>query len=164
LLLSNRLKGGEEASLIVKILRKSNKKCDGFSLAETVVSLALTATTIIGVVSGFLQSSQEAEWSSWSLAAQSQALRGVEQTRAAKWNPQGFPAVDELISTNFPVRVEVLDIPMTGNNVTYVTNRTTITTISVNPPLKMIRVDSTWSFMNRGVFTNRTLTYRAPDQ
>jgi type II secretory pathway pseudopilin PulG len=148
----------------VKILLKSNKKSGGFSLAETVVSLALTATTIIGVVTGFLQSSQEAEWSSWSLAAQSQALRCLEQARAAKWDPQGFPAVDEVLSTNFPVRIEVLDIPMSGNNVTYVTNRTTISTVSVNPPLKMIRVDSTWSFMNRGVFTNRAFTYRAPDQ
>src|SRR5262249_43833867 len=147
--------GGKRSSLIVKILITSNKRNGGFSLAETVMSLALTATMIIGVVTGFLQSSQEAEWSSWSLAAQSQALRCVEQTRAAKWDPQGYPAVDELLSTNFPVRVGVLDIPMSGNNITYVTNRPTITLVSVTPPLKMIRVDSTWSFMNRGVFTNR---------
>jgi hypothetical protein len=30
--------------------------------------------------------------------------------------------------------------------------------------LKQIRVDCVWRFMSRGLFTNTTLTYRAPDQ
>jgi hypothetical protein len=129
-----------------------------------VVSLALSAVTVSGIVAGFMQSLSESDRSGLSLAAQAQAVRGLEQTRAAKWDPLGFPAVDQVVSGNFPVRVEVLDVPMSGSNLTYGTNYTTITPVSDNPPLKLVRVDCVWSFMNRGVFTNTASTYRAPDQ
>lgn len=135
-----------------------------FTFPEMLMTLAITLITMGGTVSGFLQSANQAEWSAYSLAAQSQAMRGIEQARAAKWDPRGYPAVDEVVSTNFPVFVDVLDVPMPGGNITYATNRVTITQISTNPRLKMIRVDCTWKFMNRGVFTNTVFTYRAPDQ
>jgi len=46
----------------------------------------------------------------------------------------------------------------------YATNFTTITSVSANPPLKLIRVDCVWSFMKHGIFTNTLVSYRAPDQ
>ncbi|MGZ8940734.1 MAG: hypothetical protein ACXW32_16145, partial [Limisphaerales bacterium] len=75
-----------------------------------------------------------------------------------------FPPVDELVATNFPLRVEVLDIPTSGSNLAYATNVTSIATVSASPPLKQIRVECTWSFVNGKVFTNTMVTYRAADQ
>ena len=135
-----------------------------FTLAETIVSLGLTGIMVSGIVSGFLQSAQQAEWSAYSYAAQSQALRRLEQVRAAQWDPLHFPPIDEVQQTNFPVTIDVLDIPTSGKNITYVTNRTSITAISATPPLKLIAVECSWRFFNRGVFTNSVRTYRTTDQ
>jgi hypothetical protein len=122
------------------------------------------ATTISGVVSGFIQATRTAEWSAYSLAAQSLASQCLEQSRAAKWDPRGYPPVDQLVSSNFPINVQVLDIPVTHSNTVYATNIVTITTLSTSPGLKMISVQCTWPFLNRGNFTNTVVSYRAPDQ
>ncbi len=135
-----------------------------FTLAETVISLALTGIMVTGIVSGFLQSAKQAEWSAYSYAAQSQALWHLEQVRSAQWDPYHFPVIDEVQQSNFPVRVEILDVPTSGNNITYATNRTTITPISTTPPIRLIEVETTWRFINRGIFTNTVRTYRTTDQ
>lgn len=131
---------------------------------EVVMSMALAALTIGAIVSGYLLSARRAEWSAYSLAAHSLAMQQMEQTRAAKWDPSGWPPVDELVSSNFPVKAEILDIPISGTNVVYATNLTTITSLSTSPPLKMIRVDCSWMFLSRGPFTNTIVTYRTSDQ
>ncbi|MSU20294.1 MAG: hypothetical protein EXS30_02740 [Pedosphaera sp.] len=135
-----------------------------FTLAEVVMAMAISALVIGGIIAGYTMSAQRAEWSSYSLAAHSIAMQRLEQTRAAKWDPQGWPQIDELVSSNFPARVEVLDIPISGTNVVYATNITTITSMSATPPLKMIRVDCSWMFLSRGPFTNTVATYRTSDQ
>ncbi len=135
----------------------------GFTLVEVVISLALAALLIGGIVYGYIFSSKQAEWTGYSFAAQALALQRLEQTRAASWDPLSFPLIDQLQSTNFPAEVDVLDLPRTGTNIVYATNFTTITMASTNPPLKMIRVDCVWPFLNRGVFTNTVVTLRAPD-
>jgi len=144
--------------------RRSFRKREGFTLAEQIISMAVALIMISGIVSGFIQSTKQAEWSAYSLAAQSLANQCLEQTRAAKWDPSGYPAVDQLITNNFPVSVQVLDIPNTKSNVVYATNVITITTVSTSPALRMIRVDTTWPFINRGNFSNTIVSYRAPDQ
>jgi type II secretory pathway pseudopilin PulG len=135
-----------------------------FTLIEQLFALAMAGITVSAVVAGFWQATTHAEWSAYSLAAQSMALQSLEQTRAAKWDPQGDPLVDDLQATNFPTRIEVLDVPIGGGRILYATNRTTITDISAAPPLRMVQVECTWRFFNRGVFTNTVATYRAPDQ
>jgi len=135
-----------------------------FTLAETVVSMMLTGLMISGMVSGFLQSARQAEWSAYSYAAQSQALWGLEQVRSAPWDPLNFPPLDEVKTNNFPPHVEILDIPNPGGNITYATNRTFITTISDTPPLRLIVIECSWRFPNRGVYTNVVRTYRTTDQ
>ena len=70
----------------------------------------------------------------------------------------------QLVSSNFPLRVQILDIPITLSNIVYATNLITISTVSSNPALKMISVQCTWPFLDRGVFTNTIVSYRAPDQ
>ena len=98
-----------------------------------------------------------------SLAAQMMALSGLEQCRAAKFDPRGS-SVDQLVSSNFPPRVDILDVGTTASILTYGTNTTTIRTISNDPLIKMIRVDCTWYYPRRGRFTNSVFTYRAPNQ
>lgn len=144
-------------------LRSRRENC-GFTLAEVVVSTALGAITIGASIYGYVMSSKRAEWAGYSLAANSLAMQRVEQARACKWDPFGNPPVDQLVSSNFPVQVNILDIPISGTNIVYATNYTTISTISTNPALRMIRVDCTWMFMGKGPYSNSVATYRAPDQ
>ncbi|MFA6543068.1 MAG: hypothetical protein WCS99_01500 [Limisphaerales bacterium] len=134
-----------------------------FTLAEVVMSAAIAAMTVAGIIYGYTQSTKRAEWSGYSLAAQALAVQRLEQTRACRWDPDG--GVDQLTSANFPSQTLVLDMPVIGTNAAYATNVTTITAISTNQPLlRMIRVDCTWKFPTTGrVFTNTVATYRSPD-
>lgn len=143
---------------------RSSQAQKAFTLAEQVIALGVSLILISGVVSGFIQTTRQAEWSAYSLAAQSLASQALEQSRAAKWDPRAYPAVDQLVTSNFPVQVQVLDIPVTRSNIVYATNIVTVTMVSTNPSLKMIAVQCTWPFLNRGIFTNTIVSYRAPDQ
>ncbi len=135
-----------------------------FTLAEVVMSAAIAAMTVSGIIYGYTQSSKRAEWSGYSLAAQALAVQRLEQTRASRWDPDS--AVDQLVGTNFTTQTLVLDIPVIGTNAAYATNVTTITAISAVPPLlRMVRVDCIWKFPTTGrVFTNTVATYRSPDR
>ena len=133
-----------------------------FTLVEVVLAVAVGAILISGMILGYVQAAVRAEWSAHSLAAQSLAVMRLEQTRAAKWDRVAL--VDQVVSSNFPVAVEVLDLPVVGTNIAYATNFTTVTMVSTDPPLKMIQVDCIWAFANRGIFTNTVITYRAPNQ
>jgi len=134
-----------------------------FTLAEVVISVLLAAITIAAVMVGYSQSAGRAEWSGLSYAAQALAIQRIEQVRSAKWDTEA--GVDEVVSTNFPPQVTVMDLPISGTNVVFATNFTTITTLSATPPLlKMIRVDCVWRFQLRArLYTNTLVTYRAPD-
>ena len=134
----------------------------GFTLAEVVISTAIAGLTIGGIVYGYIFAARQAEWTGYSLAAQSLAIQRIEQTRAAVWNPYVYPVVDFLQTSNFPARIEVLDIPRSGTNLVYATNVTTIANVSLAPPLRLVRVDCSWKFMDHGSFTNTIITYRSP--
>lgn len=134
----------------------------GVTLVEVVISLAIVAMSIGGIMTVYTQSAVNAEWSAHSLAAHMMALSGLEQARAAKYDPRG--GIDELVATNFPVRVDKLDTGTSLGVCTYATNRITISTISTNPAVKMVQVDCTWSFPRKGIFTNSVYTYRAANQ
>src|SRR5262245_14242291 len=101
-----------------------------FTLVEVVMSTSIAALTVSGVIYGYIQSSKRAEWSAYSLAAQSQAMQVVERARAAKWDPSAVPATDKLVASEFPAEAGILDIPIATNQVVLCTNYTTITTIS----------------------------------
>jgi hypothetical protein len=91
-------------------------------------------------------------------------MQRIEQTRAAKWDPGAWPAVDRVVQANFPVVTNILDVPVSGTNITYGVVTTTVTNLSANPPLKMVRADCIWKFGTHGWFTNSVISYRAPDQ
>src|SRR3954469_2521128 len=137
----------------------ANSHQSAFTLAEVVIAAALGSLTIGAGLYGYVMSAKRAEWSGYSLAAHSLAVQGIEQARAAKWDPTGAQA-DDLVSSNFPVAVNILDIPISGTNIVYATNFTTISYVSTNPAIKMIRVDCVWNFIKRGPFTNTVVTYR----
>jgi prepilin-type N-terminal cleavage/methylation domain-containing protein len=142
--------------------RHTRNAASGFTLAEVVIAIAVLAIIIQGVIYGYIDSSRRAEWNGRSLAAQSLALQGVEQARAAKWDPQAWPIVDELPPTNY-VEIDTLDIPLAGQAI-YGTNYISITTVSLNPLLRQIRADCVWNFLGGRCFTNTVITFRAPDQ
>ena len=138
----------------------------GFTLAEVVVAIAVAALSFGGVIYGYVLTSDRAQWSAHSLAAHSLAMQGVEQARAAKWDPKAWPAVDELGVTNY-TQVDMLDVPVSGQPV-QATNYISITLVSQNPPLRQLRADCVWGLLNgrrsRGPFTNTVITLRTADQ
>ncbi len=136
----------------------------GITIIEVVLSLAIMGISFGAIVMGYVMSARRAEWSAYSLAANSLAMQRIEQCRAAKWDMLTTPVTDELVATNFVAQTSILDVPISGENITSATNFTTITLISADPPLKMVRVDCVWPFKGQGLFTNTLITYRAPDQ
>src|SRR4249920_3737041 len=86
-----------------------------FTVVEVVIAMAIAALSLGSIINGYIISSQRAEWSAYSLAAHSLAMQRLEQSRAAKWDPDGIPPADQL--TNSPNRVEILDIPRSGTNI-----------------------------------------------
>ena len=134
----------------------------GLTLVEVVVALLVSTVAMSCLVSGYVYSTTATERSGLTLAANATAVQGVEQTRAAKWDTIASPVVDELVTSNFPTRVITLDVPRKGTNFLYATNFTSVSVISTNPQLKMVRVDCVWAFMGR-TLTNTLVTYRRPD-
>jgi len=150
---------------ILKAIESGRCRCaTGVTLIEVVISMAIAGITISSIVAGYMFSARQLEQSACSSAAEFMARQRVEQVRSAKWDPLANPPVNELAGSNFPVVVSTLDIPVAMNAPLYATNTTTITTVSTDPPLKMIRVECVWSLLSRGPFTNTLTAYRAPDQ
>ena len=148
--------------------RRNKQGLCGFTLVEVFASAGILALVVQGAVLGYAKISQQAEWTERALAAQSLASLGAEQARAAKWDslawqPRTGPGMaDELGLTRY-MQTSVLDGPKGGQPV-IVTNFVSITRISSNPPVRQIRSDCVWSFMNRGLFTNTVLRLRSPDE
>lgn len=138
--------------------------CAAFTLAEVVVSLAIASTVITGIVTGYINCVYRAEWLACSVAAQSLATQRIEQVRAARWDTLANPLLDEVTTNQFPVTIQPLDLPRSGDKVIIATNRTFITVISTDPPVRLISVECTWRYPGRGVFTNMVNTYRCPAQ
>lgn len=101
---------------IMTIKRLRLHRRTGFSLAEVVISLAIAAIFVGGTVAGFQQAATRAEWSAYSLAAHSLAMQTQEQVRAATWDQNATPPVDQVVNANFPAMVNILDIPVTSQN------------------------------------------------
>ena len=138
-----------------------------FTLMEVALSVAIMGLVFAGLISAYVQASNRAEWSGYSLAAQAIAVQQMEQFRTATWDTQSVPPIDQI--TNIPTsNYTNMDIPISGTNVVWVTNNITVTQFQVttNPVsyLKMIQVDTIWPWRRTNFFTNTMVTYRAPDQ
>jgi len=151
--------------------RQANKRAGraGFTLIEVLIAFLIFSFVISGMIFGYVQANRVAEWSSMSQGAQSYALQGIEQARAAKWDTQVYPVAtgpgtgDELGQTNYS-QIDTNDIPTTGKPL-LLTDYISITNLSASPPLRLLRSDCVWTFPITGkVYTNTVITLRAPDQ
>lgn len=145
-----------------KNFSEKTRAAAGFTLVEVVISVAILALVIQGVILGYAMSSRHADWSARSLAAQSVASEGAEQARAAKWDTQDLKTGDELGITNYARPGVTLDIPMKGSAI-IVTNYVSVTAFASDPPVRQIRSDCVWPHLGRW-FTNTVILLRAPDQ
>ncbi|HZR15776.1 MAG TPA: hypothetical protein VFE51_00495 [Verrucomicrobiae bacterium] len=136
------------------------------TLAEVVVAMAIASLTVLSLVGGYTFSTVSAEKAGLALAANTRALERLEDTHAAIWNVSSWPVVDQLVATNFPAKPVILDLSGQGAGVTYGTNYTTITQVSLTPQLRRVRVDCVWQFRAGRVpllLTNTVETLRGPD-
>ena len=125
--------------------------------------MGISVICISGVMYGYVTAAKRAEWSAYSQAAEDIAIQRMEQTRSCAWT---YGGVDMVITNNFTNLTQitnVLDVLSAGSNVVWATNFLSITTLSTNPPVKMIKVSCVWRFMNNKLFTNTVVTYRCPD-
>ena len=146
-------------------IKKSSGRA-AFTLAEMLICFAIVGLTMGGVITAYTNSALFSARSGYQLAAQAQAVQVLERARAAMWDTQAVPVVDQ--TTNIPgTNVAIMELPITGTNVVYATNILTVSTItvSVNPPItcKMIQVNTTWPW-NGMIFSNVIVAYRAPDE
>ena len=117
-----------------------------------------------GVLLTYTRGSQRAEWSGLSLAAEAMCVRQMEQFHSVLWDTQTIPIIDN--TTNLPTNsVSILDIPISGTNVVWVTNTFTVVNWTNAGPsyLKMVTSQTTWAW-NGQSFTNTLVDYLAPVQ
>lgn len=136
----------------------------GFSLEEVIMSMGITALIVAGAARAHVAAAMRAEWSACSFAASNSAMQRVEQIRSARWDTLATPVLDQLVSSNFPPQIVTLEVPSIGTNVVYATNFTSVSVLSLDPPMRVVRTDCVWRFSDRGLFTNSTVVYRGPDQ
>ena len=151
--------------------RALKARTSAFTLVEVVVCVFIMMILFAGIITAYIQTSYRAEWSGYSLAAESAGIQRLEQARAAVWDTQQTPIQDEILkmSTNIYPPV-MLDMPVSGTNYVYATNYTTVTLIP-NARLPgvsnyMVKVDTKWPFRWKNQiiwYTNTVACYYAPD-
>jgi type II secretory pathway pseudopilin PulG len=153
---------GEIVQMQTKITKRSGRAA--FTLVDTLVSIMIMGLVFATTIVAYTRTSERAEWSGYSLAAECLGVRQMERYHAVLWDTQTLPITDDTV--NVPTNVVApLDLPMTGTNAVWATNFTTMTTFTNAGPsyFKMIRVDTVWPWKGR-LFTNTLVTYRCPDQ
>jgi len=134
------------------------------TLVEVVIALAITSLTLAGIVEGYIYCTTAAVKAQLVEAASARAMERLEETRSARWDTASWPVVDQLVATNFPDEVVSLDMPGSTTGGTSATIKTTISQISLSPPIRGIRVDCIWQYRGVEMITNTIDTLRAPDQ
>ena len=145
------------------VRRKRWGNLSGMTLVEVVVALAISVLLLTGIFKGYILASRRAIYTSYSVAADALAMKQMEQIFDASWVPSaGWNNVFDPALT--ATQTNALGMPGSSTNLIYATNYATVTQISQNPPMAMIRVDCVWSFMDMGKFTNTVAALRAPDR
>ena len=137
---------------------------EAMSLVEVLVATAMAGLAIGAIVTGYSFCANSVDYTANSMAANARAIERLEEMRSAKWDTAAYPAVDQLIAINFPIKTVTLDVSGSGVGVTEATIQTTISDISTKPPLKRLRVDCVWNYKGVRDVTNTVETCRAPDQ
>ncbi len=142
----------------------------GFTLPEVVVSMAIATLVFSGSITAYIQSSYRAEWTGYSLAAESLAIQQVEQARSAVWDTLQTPVKNE-ITNLVTLSAAVMDMPVQGTNYVWATNYASVQSIvlsnAVGASVYKVRVDTVWPFRwanQTKYFTNTVVDYFAPER
>jgi type II secretory pathway pseudopilin PulG len=148
----------------------AKERTAAFTLVEVVLSACIIMLVFGAIIGGYIQVSYRAEWAGRSLAAQAAAVQQLESAKCAVWDPQQTPVQDEI--NKLPrVTSTLLDLPVSGTNISYATNTTTVTLITNTIGTYVysnyyVQVNTVWQFnwRNRTTFyTNTIADYFAPD-
>lgn len=158
--------------------------------AEVLMSVVIVAVVFGLTIKAYLMGAQRAEWTGFSLAAQSEGIQAIEEARSAVWDLalqkneltnmiQGVNVVSYTLpasgsSNTLIVTTNILDLPWKGTNYILATNYINIVPVNENLVagttvlLQFIRVDTVWGFWGWGnyavhYYTNTIATYMAPD-
>ena len=136
----------------------------GMTLVEVMVATAIFGLIFGSVLTGLWQASYRTTWTTLSVEAARFAEERIEQTQNARWDPTALPVVDEVVSTNFPLRTGALFEFSSGGSV-LATNTLTITTLTntYGGTYRAIASTVVWKYRGRGPFTNNVVTIRAQD-
>ncbi len=162
---------------------RSSRLLAGSTLIEVVMAAAIIALVYGMIIKVYIQSGMRAQWTGYSLAAQSLATEQIEQARSAMWDPAMNN--NQITQLNLSMRsynttnqswtgitTGILDVPYATTNYTIATNYVFIQPLylnnQTNPPVQvhLIRVDTVWPFFYRSknlYFTNTAATILAPD-
>ncbi len=147
----------------------------GFTLAEVMISFTVFGLVIGGLIYGYVQINRMVAFSSMSLAAQSYASQGLEESKSrqyisVRWPNTNADAQDPdwtlLGVTNYPPQTNTMDV-LWGGGAVYITNFVSVVDVQTNLslPLRQIRSDAVWTFPLDGIlYTNTAITLRAPNQ
>lgn len=161
----------------------------GFILTfwEVLISVVIVAVVFGLIFDGYITAAKVAQWSAYSMAAQSMAGQSVEQARSAVWDIalQKTQVTNlTLLNSNLTINganftytgytTNILDIPWKGTNYVVATNYVTVTSFFQNgvsnPWIQMqsITVQTVWPFVAWGhyslqYYTNTVCTFIAPD-
>jgi hypothetical protein len=157
------------------------------TFAELLIAVVIVAMVFGTIIQGYLVTATRAQWTGYSLAAQSLGLQIVEQSRAAVWDlSSGKNEVTNItlnarsLTTNGNTltltgyTTNSLDVPYKSTNAVYVTNFVTIRVLYANNDtslkllIQMIKVNTVWPFVGWSnhkllYYTNSISTYLAPD-
>lgn len=146
------------------------------------VSLAIIVVLFGGILTAYIQTSRQAEWAGYALAAQAIGIQQIEQARSAVWdysigkneltnlNLMGWSyntstKVGKGYSTN------VLDLPISGTNAVIATNFVTVKMLNLtglnSVQVQMVTVETVWPLLTlrhgKRLYTNTTASYFGPD-
>jgi len=141
-----------------------NRRADqaAFTLIEVAMATAVAAVLLAGMFEGYNIAGRQAQFSACSLAANSTAMRQMEQCIAAEWVPSY--GVTTLLNETGSYSTN-LCLPSAQSNVVNCTVNYTTTQISSNPPYAMIQAQCVWTLPNYGgTFTNTVAVLRAPNE
>jgi prepilin-type N-terminal cleavage/methylation domain-containing protein len=174
---------------IFRLRFRSSRLRAGYTLIELVIATGIIAVVYGLILNCYIQSGLMAQWSGYSLAAQSLGISQIEQARQASWDAIGGSGGHNNL-TNFVkfgflgisnntanqtwtgYTTNILDIPYATTNYVIATNYVSSQILNLNndanqAQICLFRVDTVWPFNYRSTnatyFTNTIMTYLAPD-
>ncbi|HEY3864383.1 MAG TPA: hypothetical protein VGO59_21125 [Verrucomicrobiae bacterium] len=142
---------------------RSSGSAAAFTLIEVAVAVAISVLVMTGLFKGYTMASRRAQFSSFQLAANAQAMQQMESIVAATWVVSGTSVTNIFSPSLTNIQVAALCLPNSATNLVYATNFATVTQVSTNPPYVLVQVSCVWSFLDMGTYTNTVSVLRAPD-